>query len=114
MVMQRMLMIVAEDFKKQRLISNIINKRPRDFNSEILYVEETQWRIFATILQRLSGESLVISMHEIELTEYVKIFTGNAAHFENYNSKREFFADLQMLRQIVFVNTLQLFIYVFT
>ncbi len=55
--------------------------------THILNVEKTERWSFATIVNRLGGESLVDSVHKIELTKYVGELGRDARYFHNDDAK---------------------------
>lgn len=89
LAVQRMMMIVAQNFEQQRLTRDVVDERARHCHAKILNVKEAERRTFATILDGLRGECLVVSMHEIELTKYVRVFGGDARYFQYDDAKLE-------------------------
>lgn len=110
MVVQWMLMVVSEDFEKQRLVVDVVNEGACDGDSEVLYVEEAERWVLAAVLQRLGGEGLVVAVHEVELAEDVEVVAGDAAHLEYDDAESELFAELQVLGQFLLVDALQLLV----
>lgn len=64
----------------------------------ILNMKKSKRRSLATILNGFRRIRLIIAMHEVKLTEYVTEIARDPTNLQDYNTKLERWAELQMLR----------------
>ncbi len=99
LAVQRVVLVVAQDLEEQRLIRDVVDKGARDRHAEVLYVEEAERRALAAVLDGLRREGLVVSMHEVELAEDVRVVGGDARDLQDYDPELECRAELEVARQ---------------
>jgi len=70
-------------------------------------MKKAQWWSFSTVVNWFSGERFIVSMHEIELAENVRVVCGYTRNLHNYQAKFKLRAKFEMSLQFALINLAQ-------
>ena len=110
LVVERMLLVVAEHLKHDWLILDVVDERPRHVDGEVLYVIKTERGTFSGVLQRLRRKCLIMAMQEVELAENVRVFGCYAGSLQHGDSEGEGRSDLDVVGKFVDLDGLEEFL----